>query len=341
MDQPAVFDQSPPSAPTRSSGSLPFVPIRAVHRAAVCGLTIAGLCLVFSVGPSPARQPHSTETAGRCAAVISSRRTVTAISGPASLRLDDATEIVLAGVLLPDPVDSPSATLNWAPARRAASALEHLAVGRSAELAFTGLRSTDRYGRRHAQVYVHTGGRRIWLQASLVGLGQARVDVAQLSPACADELLRHEADARRSRHGLWANAAYQIRDARDIASLLRYRSTFQIVRGTVYRVARVRSRVFINFGRNWRKDFTAGLTRKIAQRYLQGSRKLTDLEGRQVVIRGWIERRGGPYISVRSPAQIQLIEGPPNSTEPPHRTDPHRRHKKRRPAFDGPDTFDL
>ena len=34
----------------------------------------------------------------------------------------------------------------------------------------------------------------------------------------------------------------------------------QIVRGTVYRVARVRSRVFINFGRNWRKDFTAGLT---------------------------------------------------------------------------------
>ena len=109
---------------------------------------------------------------------------------------------------------------------------------------------------------------------------------------CADELLAAEQAAREAGRGLWAEAAYQVRQADRPAELLRYRTTFQIVEGRIARVAFVRGVIHLNFDRNWRRAFSVSL--RNADRGLLGvsAGDPKGLEGRHVRVRGWIERRG-------------------------------------------------
>lgn len=178
-------------------------------------------------------------------------------------------------------------------------ALEELVQDQSVGIA-TVSRGRDRYGRLKGHIFVGQGQHSRWLQAELVARGAVGVDVTALSPGCAHLLLALEDNARRTRTGLWAHAAYRVRDAAQPWRLLHYRSTYQIVEGRVHKVARVRKRIFINFDKNWRTDFTVGLTARIVRQLGLTAQQIDALEGRRVQVRGWIERRGGPFIFLRS-----------------------------------------
>ena len=67
-------------------------------------------------------------------------------------------------------------------------------VGRS-RLALNG-KNVDRYGRRRAHAFLNESDGGGWLQAYLVGLGHARVDVETLAAPCAASLLQIEKQAR-------------------------------------------------------------------------------------------------------------------------------------------------
>ena len=192
-------------------------------------------------------------------------RTATAVTGPRSLRLDDGTEVVVAGILPPSKLDHPSVSKTWALPARTAKALSEATIGRTIELSGNE-RARDRYGRRIAQIRVLSGQHQLWLQAYLARTGAARVLIKGTDDICkANALLRHEQAARGRSAGLWADAAYAIRKASKPWELLRYRSTLQIVEGRVWNVSRVRSRIYINFGKNWRRDFTIGIRRKVGK----------------------------------------------------------------------------
>ncbi|MGI9426695.1 MAG: thermonuclease family protein [Hyphomicrobiaceae bacterium] len=279
-----------------------------------------------------------------CADKSEVSRLVTAISGPNSLRLDDASEVVILGTLLPQKFDNRSSIGAWPPAIAAAQTLARVAVGKSIAL-IEPLATRDRYGRRRGQIFVQTGDERIWLQALLLRLGQARVDVAGLPVTCARLLLDYERQARQAKRGLWDNGAYHIRQASRPRDLLRYRSSFQIVRGRVRDVARTRTRVYVNFGDEWRTDFTAGLSRSIARTYARHETDVARLKGKLIEVRGWIERRGGPFIQVRHTAQIAVIrdrkrDAVPNAAwrRPGHRQRPQT---KKHPTDQQSGVFDL
>lgn len=192
-------------------------------------------------------------------------RTATAVTGPRSLRLDDGTEVVVAGILPPSKLDHPSVSKTWALPARTAKALSEATIGRTIELSGNE-RARDRYGRRIAQIRVLSGQHQLWLQAYLARTGAARILIKGTDDICkANALLRHEQAARGRSAGLWADAAYAIRKASKPWELLRYRSTLQIVEGRVWNVSRVRSRIYINFGKNWRRDFTIGIRRKVGK----------------------------------------------------------------------------
>lgn len=276
-----------------------------------------------------------------CKPAVQSTHTIVRQTGPASLELDDASEVVLAGLVLPSQLDNNTAVAKWAPELAARDQVRRLAVDASVGVAPT-TPFRDRYGRLRAHLFVHHNREPVWLQALLLGLGHARVSPEELQSSCAALLLRIEAQARQARQGIWRQAAYRIRNATRPWSLLRHRSSFQIVEGTVRKVARVRSRTFINFGTNWRVDFTAGLKGKLAKTAKIDGRPITELTGRRVRIRGWIRRRGGPYISVRSLSQIELmpdrkIATDQNSTN----VRPTGPQTRKRPANREPGVIDL
>ena len=111
-------------------------------------------------------------------------------------------------------------------------------------------RPVDRYGRTLAHV-VDPQGR--WVQAEMVTRGLARVAIFADERTGLAELLALESAAREARRGIWALAEYRIVDA-DHA--LRYVDTFQIVEGRVRTVEQKGGRTYLNFGADWRSDFT-------------------------------------------------------------------------------------
>lgn len=138
--------------------------------------------------------------------------------------------------------------------------------------------------------------------------GHARVDAVP-GLSCMRELLAHEREGMTRDRGLWTNPAYRVRWADAPQRLMRLRNSFQLVEGTVRKVAVTRSRVYLNFGDDWRSDFTAGAARRSPAFQPNEIAALEALEGLRVRIRGWIERRNGPYIELHNPLQIEALEG--------------------------------
>jgi len=71
-------------------------------------------------------------------------------------------------------------------------------------------------------------------------------------------------------------------------------------------VAESRGRIYLNFGQDWRTDFTAAIAASDRDSFTGSDIKLPDLDGRVIRVRGWLERRNGPMIDVTHPEQIEL-----------------------------------
>jgi micrococcal nuclease len=244
-----------------------------------------------------------TET---CTLQAGPTRSVVRVIDSETVLLDDQQEVRLIGALAPRSPDfSPSAE-PWAPEEAAIAALKALVQGRSVSIAASG-RARDRYG-----------SERIWVQGELLVAGHARAYGLPGSYACMRELMAHERVARDAAAGLWGSAAYAVRSARATRNLLRRRNSYEIVAGTVAKVAVTKTRTYVNFGSDWRRDFTAGIEARVLRANPELEQMLSGLEGRRVEVRGWIQYRNGPYIDIEDPSQIAIAgERLPGRTPPP------------------------
>lgn len=259
-----------------------------------------------------------------CALEPGPTRAVVAVLDGETLKLDDGAELRLIGALSPRAPDTGgSDTSFWEPETAARGALEKLVLGRSIELAYLG-RRTDRYGRLLAHAFItalpsvgepEAEPERIWVQAHQLGLGHARAYTLPTSTGCAAQLLAHEAVARAANAGLWGHAAYQVRDATKPRDLARWRSTFQIVEGTVVRVVETRGATLLTFGNEGTSEFVVVL-KSSERRDMKGAlAAVNELAGKRVRVRGWIERRSGPAIEIHHPAQIEIVGDGPLSAD--------------------------
>lgn len=248
-----------------------------------------------------------------CALAVKSRRAVVKIVDGDTLLLDDKSEASLLGALAPAPPTGEVDWTGWPPALAARKALEALAPpGTSIDVAFED-RQTDRHGRLLAQLFIGEGPSRTWLQGALVAAGHARAYSLPRGSACAGALLARETAARQARRGLWANAAYAVREAWRTKDLLRAVQSYQIIEGEVAEVADRRRTVYINFGHVWREDFTVLVERRSRPLFDKAGIDLLKLKGLRVRVRGWIEDSGGPMIKATHPAQIEVLDDAPTS----------------------------
>jgi micrococcal nuclease len=294
------------------------------------------LSLIAAAGSARAELPP-------CALEPGPTRAVVAVVDGETLKLDDGAELRLIGALSPRAPDTGGTDSSfWEPESAARSALEKLVLGRSIELAYLG-RRTDRYGRLLAHAFItappgpaepDSEPERVWVQAHLLGLGHARAYTLPTSTGCAAQMLAHEAVARDANAGLWGHAAYQVRDAGKPRDLARWRSTFQIVEGTVVRVVEARGATLLTFGNDGTGDFVVVL-KSSERRDMKGAlAAVNGLAGHRVRVRGWIERRSGPAIEIHHPSQIEIVgDGPLSSTDPGEAASvPRRPRRPNRPA---------
>ncbi len=165
----------------------------------------------------------------------------------------------------------------------------------------------DRYGDLVAQVERADG---IWLQGALLEQGLALVQTRPGEIARARAMLALEGKARAAGRGLWADPAFAPRNALRVADAI---GSFEIVRGRVLRVAPTDDYVYLNFGTDWRSDFTVRLRRaELDGRFAQAGLDVLALGGRRIEVRGLVLEAGGPLIELSHPEQIQLL---PDATD--------------------------
>jgi len=162
-------------------------------------------------------------------------------------------------------------------------------------------RTTDRHGALIAHVFVDG----VWLQQSLVAAGLARVRSHHDIAACAPPLLADEADARAAKRGLWQEPGYRVRNPGELDAEI---GTFQIIEGRVVSVTTSRDRTFVNFGADYRTDFTVTISARDRKRLAKDGIDPATWVQKQVRVRGWLSRLNGPEVELTHAAQIQIIE---------------------------------
>jgi micrococcal nuclease len=274
-----------------------------------CACAVASSFLLLSVvSPAHSIEPDKPAPA-TCTLEPGGIHTVARIIDAETVLLDDGSEVRLIGALAPRAADAGASSGAWPAESDAMRQLSDLVLGHTVKLAYGG-RHTDRYGRHLAHLFLNENGKKTWVQGELLAAGAARAYGLPGSFACASELLSNEGMARASRRGLWDVAVYQPKPSQLTALLLSRRSRFEIVEGIVSSISRTKSGLYLNFGNDWKADFTARVSKDILSANPDLDDTLADISGKHVRIRGWIERRNGPMIDIRDPSQLETETTP-------------------------------
>jgi len=269
-------------------------------------LSVAGLG-VAAISATAAADDTASEP---CTLEPGPTHTVARVLDGETLVLDDGTAVRLIGALAPRARDAGAQSGTWPPEIRATKFLSDLVLGKTVKLAFGG-RKRDRYRRSLAQVFVAEGGKDEWVQGALLAEGHARMYGLQESFSCARELLAHEAEARRKHLGLWSNDVYRAMPANRPHALMRQRGKYVRVIGSVVSIGRTKSTTYLNFGTDWHSDFTVRISKRVLSASPDFAGVVEGLAAKTIIVRGWIERRGGPLIDLVDASQIEIMGNEP------------------------------
>jgi endonuclease YncB( thermonuclease family) len=239
------------------------------HRGLVA--LVCGSMLIAAAAPAHAAAcTFPPQGEGRVADVIDAR----------TLRLQDGREIRLAGI---EPAAGGRAD--------GAAALSAIVAGRDVTL--SGDDDTpDRYGRQPAFVYLASSETPV--QSELLAKGEALVSSSVTDKACAQALMAAEGAAREAKQGVWAGPT-AIKNTES--------------RGDILSVRQAGATTYLNFGRNWTRDFAVTIPKRMVGTFEAAGIGLKSLENRRIRVRGFIEARGGPRIEALRVGQIELLGG--------------------------------
>ena len=227
---------------------------------------------------------------GRVAAVLDAR----------TFRLDDGREIRLAGI---EPTDASKDTAKTT--AKATAALSAIISGRDVTL--RGADDTpDRYGRQTGFVFV--AGSEPSVQDELLSRGEALFAADVADKECAGLLSAAEARARQAKIGTWAGPT-AIKNAESPGDILAGIGRFTVVEGKVLSVRQAGATTYLNFGRNWTRDFAVTISRRMMPAFEAAGLGPKSLEHRRIRVRGFVESRGGPRIEVLRVGQIEMLGG--------------------------------
>jgi endonuclease YncB( thermonuclease family) len=254
------------------------------HKALHCAIAAAVALLSSAVPALSAGCTFEPQGEGRVAAVIDAR----------SFRLDDGREILLAGI---EPAISDKT--------KAVAALAAIVAGRDVTL--RGEDDTpDRYGRQPAFAFLV--GAETAVQSELLRRGEALVSTDLTSKDCAAVLAAAEAEARQAKKGTWAEPS-AIKNAESPGDILAGTGRFTVVEGKVLSVRQAGATTYLNFGRNWTRDFAVTISRRMMPAFEAAGLLPKSLENRRIRVRGYVEARGGPRIEVLRVGQIEVLGG--------------------------------
>jgi endonuclease YncB( thermonuclease family) len=264
---------------------------------ALCGL----LLLVAAIDPA---------IAAGCAFAPQGEGRVTEIIDARSFRLEDGRDVILAGI---EPVASDDARTNEKTSEKTNRMAALSAIVAGHEVTLRGDDDTpDRYGRQPAFVFLDSSDKpeqvpeQASVQVALLAQGAALVAATVADKDCAATLAAAEAAARAAKRGIWADPSV-IKNTESPGDILAGIGRFTLVEGKVLSVRQAGATTYLNFGRNWTRDFAVTIPKRMIAVFEAAGIGLKSLENRRIRVRGWVESRGGPRIEALRVGQIELL----------------------------------
>ncbi len=227
-------------------------------------------------------------------------RVVAVIDGD-SVTLESGLQVRLAGLQAPKLALGREGFVDWPLAEAARKALKAIALGREAELRYGG-RKRDRHGRALAHLVLDGT---LWAQRVMIEAGMARVYSFPDNRVLVPHLLGLEAEARSARRGIWADPFYAVLRPEEAAAHV---DEFALVEGRVLKIGRARGRIYLNFGADYRSDFTVTIAARDHRIFEAAGIDVNDYESHIIRVRGWVDSLNGAMIEATHPEQIELVQ---------------------------------
>jgi len=242
---------------------------------------------------------HGAQAVPKCAADVEiDDARIVRVEHNGVLVLQDGRAASLEGIRIP------MATQDRAPQPASDQAYDALnALAKDQDLALYAMwPKEDRYDRVRSQVFTEDG---TWLQIELLKRGLARVDISPDRNECATELFAAEAAARNAHLGLWALPAYAIRTPDALKNDV---GTFQIVFGKVLNTEARDGRVYLNFGPDWKTDFTVTISPDDLKNFRRMGVDPLAYKDKLVRVRGIVQWLNGPEMELANPKQAEVLQ---------------------------------
>lgn len=266
------------------------------------GRALAALVALLAFARLAVAEPAAPEAGFPVGLARGATTAVVAVIDGDTVVLDDGREVRLVGLQAPKlPLGRPGFPA-WPLAAEAKAALAALTLGRRVILGYGG-RLRDRHGRALAHLFDAELG--TWIQGALLEGGMARVYSFADNRALVAEMLALERGARTGPRGIWADPFYAPRNA---ASAGDHLGGFELVEGRVLEAATARGTVYLNFGADWRRDFTVAIRRADLETFAAAGVDPLRYAGRLIRVRGWLKSYNGPMIEATHPEQIEVLE---------------------------------
>lgn len=185
--------------------------------------------------------------------------------------------------------------------QEATEANRRLVAGRTVRLEFD-VQRKDRYGRLLAYVYVDS----LFVNAELVKRGYAYAYTWPPNVKHADLFVRLQQEARKAGRGLWR--AKPLTQAIDHHEAQEYIGQYMTVKGKVLSTYDSGKAVYLNFGPDYRTDFTVVIFRAYLPNFtVQGVDPVSSYRGKAIKATGTIREYNGPEVIIRDPSQIEVM----------------------------------
>jgi micrococcal nuclease len=158
----------------------------------------------------------------------------------------------------------------------------------------------DQYGRLLGYCFVGD----VFVNAKLLEEGYAVLYTRPPNIKYADLFVRLQSLAREAKKGLWGSY-----ETIDQSKAYKFIGQIRTVRGRVLNTGKSAKCIFLNFGENWKSDFTVAIfNNSLSAFYKKGIDPLTFYQGRIVEATGRIREYNGPEIVINNPDELTLID---------------------------------